>query len=1004
MLWNKVKRGPGVWRFNNLLLDDPRFNDEVTQLISDLCAKFSDTDPVTKWDAIKFRLCEFCKKFSIKRAADIKANINRLENEYKQLLNQFQVDTSNSELWQMIELLRIQIDDYYEDKAKSAAFRARCRWLGDGEKSSKYFFSLEKSNYEHKTMKMIEKDNGSITHDPHEILELQYNFYSTLYTSDSNVIFEMENTTNCKISLASKELLEKDLTINELTAAVFSMKNDKAPGCDGLSVNFYKHFWKLLSSIFYEMTMYAMSTGNMPKSSLKGYISLLPKKNKNPLKIQNWRPLTMLNNDYKIISKALAIRLKHTLDEIISEDQTGFMKGRQISQTIRKSLDIIEYLESRHKAGYLLSLDYVKCFDKIEINSILGALKYFGYGERFTKMIEIMQLNFQSCVTNNGYLSPWFDVTRSTHQGDPQAAYLFLLCGEVMSHIIKQNSDISPLEIRGVQELISQFADDTQLFETEQRTSLEATAVSMRKVQKNLGLEINFEKSKIHLIGPAKDIDYKTDWHSTREYPVILGIDTNPTSNQFFEILNNGNKILEHWKRRGLSLMGKILIVNTLFVSLFVYAFQVLEDPQQELFDVYNECIKRFLWNDKKEKIKISVLQGPREGGGLKLCNLFCKLRSLKIAWIFRQDAYTCNMFNCMIPDALGTLFWDCNLKKTDVNLFIPGDFPRFWKQICYHWFEYQGYQPKITSNQILWCNSSIRINEKPVLFSQCAQKGLIYIYQLFTENGEWKNPATMYADFSLKWYEYRQIRSAIGSDIDFNDAQSQTAYDQLRRLKNKTKKIYTNCIAHLSITDTLISKYPFSVSREELETAFKDLYVMTNITKYRDFQYRLLNLAIYANNVLFYWKKVDSQCCDWCDFPKQTVQHMLFECPFSCKVFKELTMFINNKQMVKKPIFIDAITYKMIVLGRIVSPKDHIVNFLFLITKQYIFAAKCLNIFPCFNKVKEKIFSICKQERYNATKHDRLERHKQNWAPFFGNNTDDISIVNYIQQYLSNI
>ena len=111
----------------------------------------------------------------------------------------------------------------------------------------------------------------------------------------------------------------------------------------------------------------------------------------------------------------------------------------------------------------------------------------------------MLQLNFDSCIVSNGHISDWFPVTRSTHQGDPLAAYLFLICGEVMSHVIKQNPAIEPLEILGVKDLISQFADDTQLFEKAVKNSLKATVESMELVRQHVGLDINYEK-KMYLL------------------------------------------------------------------------------------------------------------------------------------------------------------------------------------------------------------------------------------------------------------------------------------------------------------------------------------------------------------------------------------------------------------------------------------------------------------------------------------------------------------------------
>ena len=246
-------------------------------------------------------------------------------------------------------------------------------------------------------------------------------------------------------------------------------------------------------------------------------------------------------------------------------------------------------------------------------------------------MVKLLQTNFQSCIVNNGYTSPWFDVTRSTHQGDPLAGYLFLICGETMAHLIRQNPEIHPLEIHGVKEILSQFADDTQLFEEECLTSLQATADTMNKVHMNVGLELNHEKTSIHMIGDCQQVPQITqNWSCTTKYPVILGIDTNPDSLQLFETIKKAQVTLDKWRIRSLTLSGRVLLINTLVASLFVYLFQVLNDPPSTFYTEYENMVKQFLWKGLREKIPLSVLQCANNKGGLGLCNIFYRLRALK--------------------------------------------------------------------------------------------------------------------------------------------------------------------------------------------------------------------------------------------------------------------------------------------------------------------------------------------------------------------------------------
>ena len=129
-------------------------------------------------------------------------------------------------------------------------------------------------------------------------------------------------------------------------------------------------------------------------------ITLFPKKNKNQLILKNWRPISLLNTDYKILAKILANRLKHVLESIISCDQTGFITNRYIGENVRLFTDIIEYCKKNCVSGLALSIDFEKAFDYIEWNFLNVCLKAMGFKHEW---INVMYINISNCVSNNGY-------------------------------------------------------------------------------------------------------------------------------------------------------------------------------------------------------------------------------------------------------------------------------------------------------------------------------------------------------------------------------------------------------------------------------------------------------------------------------------------------------------------------------------------------------------------------------------------------------------------------
>ena len=162
-------------------------------------------------------------------------------------------------------------------------------------------------------------------------------------------------------------------------------------------------------------------------------------------------------------------------------------------------------------------------------------------------------------------------------------------------------------------------------------------------------------------------------------------------------------------------------------------------------------------------------------------------------------------------------------------------------------------------------------------------------------------------------------------------------------------------------------------------EKRLKMYIKLRNITKYRDFQLRLLHNKIFCNNILFHWKIKDSQKCDYCEIEKQDIVHLMAECSQVKKFWKEFKTFIKEADITEN---IDNVPWSAqnFVYNSIDPHGGHILNFLLLVAKYHIFRAKCNNEKPNFNVCKAEILMMHNIELYNATKCNRYEKHIKKW------------------------
>ena len=226
-----------------------------------------------------------------------------------------------------------------EYQTKGAILRSKSRWHNEGEKNTKYFLNLEKEHCKQGNITQIKTNENSFVVTDKDILNECVSFYESLYSSKINNecltedIFQHPNQKhlNAEEQFSCEGLLKRE----ECLEALKTMSSDKTPGTDGLPCEFYKVFWNDLADILINALNYSYETGKLSVSQRRGIVKLIPKKDAELNLVKNWRPLTLLNYDYKIATKAIASRIKTVLPKFISGDQTGFIKGRFIGENIR---------------------------------------------------------------------------------------------------------------------------------------------------------------------------------------------------------------------------------------------------------------------------------------------------------------------------------------------------------------------------------------------------------------------------------------------------------------------------------------------------------------------------------------------------------------------------------------------------------------------------------------------------------------------------------------------
>ena len=395
--------------------------------------------------------------------------------------------------------------------------------------------------------------------------------------------------------------------------------------------------------------------------------------------------------------------------------------------------------------------------------------------------------------------------------------------------------------------------------------------------------------------------------------------------------------------------------------------------------------ITNFIWNGKKAKIPLKQLQLNKECGGLKLVSIEKRDIAIKICWInilYENEDCAIMAYKCM-ENSLNHQIWECNLRKDHVENFIKHP---FWKDVMEAWSEIN-YDPHPTVwNQIIWMNSLIMVNLCPIRLEKCIKKKLIYVEQLFN-NGKPISFMKAKRDFDLDIMEYNGIISALPKEWrnnlkTANSVSTESLFGKYKSIKKPSQLVYRElCMDEKQLLSKKIQRWEFElkveISYEQFMCFYKEIFKVTNVPKLRSFQYRLLHRAIITNVHLFRWQLRNNNLCSFCNKDKESYAHLFVMCECVQNIWVKLEQYMHSDLTTEKINFnCNAVIFNKLIEGKAGNVK----NFLCLVTKQYIYAQRCLGKMPNYNELIAKIRQIKNMERYIAIKNNKLRKHQQKW------------------------
>jgi len=463
----------------------------------------------------------------------------------------------------------------------------------------------------------LKASNGQWCDDPDQMAAMATDFFQALYTKDTNVRpAHMVSLLDTRVNDEMNDDLCREFTDQEISDALFQIGLLKAPGPDGLPARFFQRNWGLLKDDITSAVKRFFIDGSMPVEVNDTTIVLIPKIS-HPESLSDFRPISLCNVLYKVVSKCLANRLRPWLHELISPHQSAFIPGRLITDNALIAFECLHAIQhstaSRMNFG-AFKLDLSKAYDRVDWSFLEQALVKLGFNEIWVRWIMACVSSVRYSIRFNGTISDSFQPTRGLRQGDPLSPYLFLFVADALSTVLQKEinrGEVEELRISrnapGISHLL--FADDALLFFKAEREQAEKIMQILQVFQHGTGQLLSPAKCSI-LVREALDPTLQDQIRQIMQVERVefdskyLGLPT-PVGRQkkerFQSVKEKLSKRISSWSEKFLSSGAKDVLIKSIAQAIPTYMISVFQLSASVCEDL-ERAIRKFWWGGEKDQ------------------------------------------------------------------------------------------------------------------------------------------------------------------------------------------------------------------------------------------------------------------------------------------------------------------------------------------------------------------------------------------------------------------
>ncbi|KAA3468935.1 reverse transcriptase [Gossypium australe] len=574
--------------------------------------------------------------------------------------------------------------------------RARVNWLQNGDRNTSFFHKMASQRHSRNKISELFDNNGIRHTDSVAMLKVASDYFGDLFTaSEEGPDEHLFNLVVKKVSNAMNDSLLRPFTEEEVWSVVSSMPPLKAPGEDGFPTIFFQRFWHIVGSEVSKFCLDVLGGREELGAINRTRIVLIPKVDK-PKMISQFRPISLCNVIYKIISKMLVNRMSIFLGDCINEAQGAFIPGRCISDNVLIAYEVLHSLKMKkggRKGHFALKVDMSKAYDRVEWDFIGGMMKALGFHEDWIVLVLRCISSISYSVSLNGEESESIWPSRGLRQGDPLSPYLFLICAEGFSVLLEEaqrRGSMKGAPIGREKIYINHlfFADDCILFGDATREGAVAVREVLQEYELCAGQKVNYDKSLVYYGANVSDearedianflgVRVASNPEKYLGLPMMVG---RRKTWAFAEFIDRFRKRVDGWSYRCLSMGGKEVFIKSVLQATPLYAMQCFLFPKMLCRKLEN-IMNKFWWRNNKKSKGIhwscwDTLCKPKSDRGMGFKNLILFNKALLAKQVWRILVQP----NCLLARILKARYFP----HTDILSAKVGSYPSFtWRSIC---------------------------------------------------------------------------------------------------------------------------------------------------------------------------------------------------------------------------------------------------------------------------------------------------------------------------------